>query len=61
MALTKIRNANKKWKHEQRRKQKRQAEKLRMGRAKGILKARRAQLDRRNNEVEYVNQLKGEI
>lgn len=69
MTLTKIRRANKKWKHEQARRKhadklhiKNEREKLvARKQRKEIVQARREQLKRRDGELAYVDKLTSEV
>lgn len=55
MALTKLRKANKKWKHEQRRRAKKHQEKL------GIIREKQKKAQNRRLQARYVSELKEEL
>lgn len=68
MALTKIRKANKVWKHEFKRKQKQEQKrklvlqsKLDAKKRRILLQQRRQELQQREAEIQYVKQMEGEL
>lgn len=64
MALTKIRQANRKWKHEKMRRERRRflakQKELMLNKKRRIIAARREQLKHREGETNYVNKLVAE-